>query len=87
MTYPKQVTEQPLAAARERLRAANINPDGEVYAENMAFMILEGTVQSDGDGWDAAEEAGHHARSDAAVPNCWRSSMTATMTRYGMRSR
>ena len=46
MTYPKQVTEQPLAAARERLRAANINPDGEVYAENMAFMILEGTYRA-----------------------------------------
>ena len=33
MTYPKPISQQSLTAARERLLAANINPDDEIYAE------------------------------------------------------
>jgi hypothetical protein len=41
MTYPKQVTEQSLAAARERLLAAGFEPEGMLYAENMAQHVEE----------------------------------------------
>ena len=48
MTYPKPVTAESVAAARERLLTAKTDPDQQVYAGNMAWHIEQHASDQEG---------------------------------------
>lgn len=48
MTYPKPVTAELVAAARERLLTAKTDPDQQVYAGNMAWHIEQHASDQEG---------------------------------------